>query len=73
MKFADWFDRLEYTCGPVFAWAVAILVVVVGLPPALLWHFVSAGGQIRHKRPAGKNPNHLLACPTSGGAGPVAA
>jgi hypothetical protein len=37
MAVARWFDHLEDTVGPAAAWGVAVVLVVAGLPAALLW------------------------------------
>jgi hypothetical protein len=36
-----WLDRLERWCGPVPAWGIAVILVAVLLPPAVLYRCLS--------------------------------
>jgi hypothetical protein len=37
-----WLDRLEGSCGPVPAWALAVALVAAGLPVVLAWRLLVA-------------------------------
>jgi hypothetical protein len=63
MAIASRLDALENRFGRVVAWAVALVLVAVGLPPLLLWQVLRQGWRktVTSRRPSEPEPHARLA------------